>query len=77
MSRRKLILAMGRAKQRYWFQSQWRGLFGEAPWARRAMIAGFSCLPPDPRKHLYKSIESQLDPLELAVMKWARKNPFG
>jgi hypothetical protein len=76
MSRRELILAMARANQRYWFQSQWRYLANEAPWQRRAMIAGFSCLPPDPRKHLYKSIEPQLDPLELAVMRWARNKPL-
>jgi hypothetical protein len=76
MSRRELILAMARAKQQYWFQSQWRNLANEAPWEKRAMIAGFSCLPPDPRRHLYRSIEPQLDPLELAVMRWARNKPL-
>jgi hypothetical protein len=29
--RRKLILAMGRAHQRHWFQTQWRELFNEPP----------------------------------------------
>ncbi len=76
LSRRKLILAMGRARQRYWFQGQWRKLFEEAPWPRRAMLAGFSCLSPDPRKHQFKAIESRLDPLEKAVMRWAKKQPF-
>jgi Reverse transcriptase (RNA-dependent DNA polymerase) len=76
LSRRKLILAMGRARQRYWFQGQWRKLFEEAPWTRRAMLAGFSCLSPDPRKHQFKAIESRLDPLEKAVMRWVKKQPF-
>lgn len=75
-SRRKLILAMGRAQQRHWFQSQWRNLFNEAPWPKRAVIAGASCMPADARRHWYNSIESRLDPLELAVMRWAKANPF-
>jgi hypothetical protein len=76
-SRRKLILAMGRARQRHWFQSQWRNLFNEAPWPKRAVIAAASCMPADARKHWYNSIESRLDTLELAVMRWAKANPFG
>ena len=75
-SKRKLILAMGKAKHGFWFQSQWRNMLDEPPWSRRAMIYGFSCLPPDTRKHWYKAVERQLDPLELAVMRWARNNPI-
>lgn len=76
VTRRKLILAMGRAHQRTWFQMQWRNLFNEPPWSRRALIAAGSCLPFDARKHWYKSIETRLDPLEAAVMRWAKANPF-
>jgi len=76
LSRRKLILAMGRSHQRHWFQGQWRNLFNESPWPKRALIAAASCLPPDPRKHWYKSIEPRLDVLERAVMRWAKDNPF-
>jgi hypothetical protein len=76
VSRRKLILGMGRAHHRHWFQSQWRNLFNEAPWPKRALIAAASCLPSDARKHWYKSIAARLDPLETAVMKWAKANPF-
>jgi hypothetical protein len=76
VTRRKLILAMGRAHQTTWFQMQWRNLFNEPPWPRRALIAAASCLAVDARKHWYKSIEPRLDPLELAVMKWAKANPF-
>ncbi len=75
-SRRKLILAMGRSHQRHWFQSQWRNLANESPWPRRALLAGASCMAPDARKHWYKSIMSQLDELEKAVVKWAKANPF-
>lgn len=74
--RRKLILAMGRAHQRHWFQSQWRNLANESPWPRRALLAGASCMPPDARKHWYKSVLPQLDELEKAVVKWATANPF-
>lgn len=76
VSRRKLILAMGRSSQRHWFQSHWRRLFDETPWPRRAFLAGASCMPPDSRRHWYRSVEARLDPLELAVMRWARQNPF-
>ena len=76
-SRRELILAMGRAGRRHWFQSQWRSLSDFAPWPRRAVLAAASCMAPDSRKHWYGAVESQLDPLERAVAKWARQNPFG
>lgn len=75
-SRRKLILAMGRSHQKHWFQSQWRNLTNESPWPRRALLAGASCMAPDARKHWYKSIMTQLDELEKAVVKWATANPF-
>lgn len=75
-SRRKLILALGRAHQRHWFQSQWRSFANESPWPRRALLAAASCLPPDARKHWYKAITPQLDELEKSVVKWAQANPF-
>ena len=77
LSKRQLILAMGRASQRHWFQSQWRNLFDEPHWSRRALLAAASCMPPDARKHWYRSVEARLDHLERSVMKWARQNPFG
>jgi len=73
---RKLILAMGRAGQKEWFQSQWRKLLEHTPWPRRALVAGASCMPIDARRHWYKEIKSQLDLLEYSVMKWAMNNPF-
>lgn len=77
LSRRQIILAMGRASQRHWFQSQWRSLFDEPHWSRRALLAAASCMPPDARRHWYKFVEARLDRLEVAVMRWARQNPFG
>jgi hypothetical protein len=77
LSRRQIILAMGRASQQYWFQSKWRNLFDEPHWSRRALLAASSCMPPDARKHWYRSVEAKLDHLEIAVMKWAKQNPFG
>ena len=74
--KRKLILAMGRAQQTHWFQSQWRSLFEHPHWQRRAVLVASSCMPADARKHWYRSIDSQLDILERAVVRWARANPF-
>ena len=76
LSRRKLILAMGRAHHRHWFQSQWRNLFDEPHWPRRALLAAASCMPEDERNHWYRSVEPRLDPLEKAVMRWAKNSPF-
>jgi Reverse transcriptase (RNA-dependent DNA polymerase) len=75
-SRRELILAMGRANQQHWFQSQWRHLFDETSWPRRAVLAAASCLPVDARNHWYRSVSPRLDILEKAVVKWAKANPF-
>jgi Reverse transcriptase (RNA-dependent DNA polymerase) len=75
-SRRKLILAMGRTAQRHWFQARWRALFDEPHWPRRALLAAASCMAPDARRHWYQSVEPRLDPLERAVMRWARQNPL-
>lgn len=74
--RRNLILAMGRARQAHWFQSQWRTLFDQPHWPRRALLAGASCMAADARRHWYRSIEPQLDALERAVVRWAQHHPF-
>jgi hypothetical protein len=77
LSKRQLILAMGRASQRHWFQSQWRSLFDEPDWSRRALLAAASCMAIDARKHWYKSVQQRLDNLEIAIMRWAKQYPFG
>lgn len=74
--RRELIMALGRSRKQHWFTSMRRNLFDESHWPRRALLAGASCTPADARRHWYHSIEPRLDPLELAVARWARQNPF-
>ena len=74
--RRKLILAMGRAAQSFWFQSMWRNLFDEPHWSRRALLAAASCMPSGAHVHWYRSVEPRLDPLEKAIVRWARQHPF-
>ncbi|TSA27633.1 RNA-directed DNA polymerase [bacterium] len=76
ISKRKLILALGRSNQRHWFQTQWRNLSNFSPWIKRAVIAGASCMPSDARKHWYRSIKPQLDILEQSIASWAKNNPF-
>lgn len=78
VTKREIILAMGRAQTRHWFQSQRRSISNFSPWPRRALLAGASCLSNDARKHLYKTIDKErnLDPLERSVIRWARHNPF-
>jgi hypothetical protein len=76
ISKRKLILALGKSNQRFWFQTQWRNLSNFAPWTKRAVIAGASCMPVDARRHWYQSIRPRLDILEQAITRWATQNPF-
>ncbi len=76
LTRRKIILGIGRSRQVHWFQMRRRDLFEESPWPRRAVLAASSCMPADAYGHWYRSIEARLDILEQAVIRWARQNPF-
>jgi hypothetical protein len=75
-SQRKLILALGRAHQHSWFKTRKRNVNQMPPWLKRAFIAAASCLPGDEAHHWYKSLKTSLDPLELAITKWASSNPY-
>ena len=76
-SKRELILALGRSHQDYWFRSRKLNLSQQfTDWSRRAFLLAASCLPTDERKHWYHSLESRLDRLEIAVVRWARQNSF-
>lgn len=75
-SRRQILLALGRAHASHWFYANRRNLFNESPWVKRAFLAGASCLPPDQRRHWYRSIDARLDVLESAVVRWAKDHPF-
>lgn len=74
-SRREILLAMGRAKK-ISFRARKQNLQEMTPWIRRAFIYGASCLPNDEYKHWAQGIDRQLDDVERAMTKWARKNPI-
>ena len=75
-SRRKLILALSKTNQGFWFRSRKDDVFELGGWTRRAFLAGASCLPADERKHWYDFLEPRLDKLEECVVAWARAKPF-
>ena len=75
-TRRKLILALGKSEQDYWFRrykTEWQQF---SPWERRAFLHGASSLEGDERKNWYESIQGRLDPLEEAIVSWSRQNPI-
>ncbi|WP_233345090.1 RNA-directed DNA polymerase [Burkholderia cepacia] len=76
-SAREILLAMGRSKQDFWFRSKKQSYQQMSPWLRRAFLYGASCLPADEYKHWVRGIDAQLDDLEKAVVKWARRFPIG
>ena len=75
-SSRELILAMGRAKQQFWFKTRKQSFADFSPWSKRAFIAAASCLPGDEAKHWFRSIHGRLSLLEQAIIKWAGSKPF-
>ena len=75
---RKLILALGKAGQSYWFRQRKNDWQNFSPWERRAFLRGASCLPSDERHHWYRSVQQKhLDCLENAIVGWSRQNPIG
>ena len=75
-SRRKLTLALSKSDQGFWFRSRKDDVFELGGWAKRAFLAGASCLPADERKHWYEFLDPRLDQLEKSVVAWSRANPF-
>ena len=75
-STRKLTLALGRAKQAFWFRTRKQGLLSLGPWIRRAFIYGASCLPADEYKHWIRGLQSQFDALDRAVSRYGAKKPI-
>lgn len=76
LSRREILLAMGRSKKDFWFRSRKQNLQEMTAWMRRAFIYGASCLPSEEYKHWIRGVDGQLDGVERAVAQWARKNPI-
>src|SRR6185295_19070699 len=70
-TQRELILAIGRSRQDSWLRQQKRNLANFGPWPKRALLYAGSALPADERRHWYQTLEPSLDPLELAVVRWA------
>jgi len=77
-SRRELILARGRAKHKTWFKSEKLRIDNLAPWDRRAFLYAASCLPGDEAEHWWNGLKraGKLDPLEGAVVAYARQDPI-
>jgi hypothetical protein len=71
-ARRKIILALGNAQNAAWFRMRRNDLAALPQWNRRAFLYGARCLLPDERDHWYKSIKSQLDELDIAVVEYAK-----
>lgn len=74
-SQRKLILALGRSHQHFWFRSKRRNITQFNPWLKRAFLVASSCLPGDQFEHWYKSVPG-LDKLEKIICRWAVDNKF-
>lgn len=78
-TKRKLILAIGRAKKSFWFSSERRDFpHRYTKWEKRAFLAAYSCVQIDEKKHWYKAAEKNydLDYLDIAIIKWIKKFPF-
>jgi hypothetical protein len=75
-TQRKLILALGHAKQQYWFRRMRGDVMQLSPWSRRAFLAASSCMAPDEAKHWHGSIKGRVDALDKVIIEWAKANPF-
>lgn len=76
VTRRELILAMGRAGRDHWFRANRLDYQSLEPWSRRAFLAAFSCVDPNAATHFYRSLRNGANVLEKAVILWAQKFPF-
>jgi hypothetical protein len=76
VTRRELILAMGRAGKDHWFRANRFDYQSLEPWSRRAFLAAFSCVDPDAANHFYRSLRNGANVLEKAVISWAQAFPF-
>jgi hypothetical protein len=76
VTRRELILAMGRAGKDQWFRVNRFDYQSLEPWSRRAFLAAFSCVDADAALHFYRSLRNGANILEKAVITWAQVSPF-
>lgn len=76
-TKRKLFLALGRAKNIRFFRENKNLTSSLNDWVKRSFIAGISCLPEDERFPWYKARRLiNRDFLEKVVEKWAENNHF-
>ena len=75
-TKRKVILALGKSGQNYWFRRHKTDWEQFSPWERRAFLRGASSLEGDERKYWYGSIKERLDPLEEAIVRWSQQDPI-
>lgn len=76
VTRRELILAMGRAGKDHWFRANRFDYQSLEPWSRRAFLAAFSCVDQDAAGHFYRSLRGGTNVLEEAVISWCQACPF-
>ena len=76
VTRRELILAMGRAGKNHWFRASRFDYQSLEPWSRRAFLVAFSCVDADAALHFYRSLRNGANILEKAVITWAQAFPF-
>lgn len=76
ITRRELILAMGRADRHHWFRANRFDYQAFEPWSRRAFLAAFSCVDEDAASHFYRSLRNGANILEETVITWAQAFPF-
>ena len=76
LTKREIILALGRAGHGYWFRQRKTEWQAYSPWEQRAFLRGASCMEADERRNWYRSIEPRLKPLEKAIVNWSRANPI-
>jgi hypothetical protein len=76
VTRRAITLALGRGRVSHWFKTRKQQVFQLSLWNRRAFLYGASCLPGDEAKHWYRSLQTQLEPLDQTVIKYAKAHPL-
>jgi len=76
ITRRAITLALGRGQVSHWFKTRKQDVFQGSSWNRCAFLYAASCLPGDEAKHWYQSLKPRLEPLDQAVVKYARAHPL-
>ena len=77
LTRRELLLAVGRVRHIAFFRSHRHLQMDADPWVRRALLVGMSCLEESERRPMYKARRMyKLDELDRIVIDWAEAGGF-